>query len=129
MKARTYKSKHAERYSDHKSLDVMSTEPTFAYATVTKASDRRLKSASVDVDGITNVWIEPHQLSLNLVSKDDTIDELKNAIERYERGYDRLANFAYRWEELMKSVDENEDIEQLFVQIQMLRKLKGENLG
>lgn len=71
---------------------------------------------------------EPYQLSLELESKEEIEQKLRHQIKKYEYGYEKMSIYALRWYQLIEDISSDEELEQLFNDLQMLRKLRRDDL-
>lgn len=76
-------------------------------------------------DGETHSFHFRHQGELEIETNEEREARLKRAIERFERGYKKMAVYALRWHYLMEDLEDDEELMRQFKSIQVIRKLKG----
>jgi hypothetical protein len=68
------------------------------------------------------LWL---QGSLDLENVTQLEDRLRRSITHFERGYRKMMVSALKWHYLMEECDEDEQINKMFKDVQMIRKLRG----
>lgn len=66
------------------------------------------------------------QGSLELETPLELQERLQRSIRHYGRGYAKMCIAAMRWHQLMEDVIDDEEIEKLFKEMQMIRKLRSD---
>jgi hypothetical protein len=67
------------------------------------------------------------QLELKLENPNELLPKYRESIIKYERAYVKLADYALQWYNLMEDINNNDQIEKMFKDLQMMRKLYGDN--
>lgn len=68
------------------------------------------------------------QLGLALETEEELRNRLRNDINRFERAYSVMALYAVRWKQLMEDVEDNPQVEKMFKDMQLMRKLSGSDM-
>jgi hypothetical protein len=68
---------------------------------------------------------EPVQLNFELETVRDMENRLLNEISKFKRGYQKMMVYALQWHHLMEELDSNPQLEKMFNDLQMIRKLTG----
>lgn len=89
------------------------------YATATESSPRDPYNEPL-LDGE-----EPYQLDLGLENQQQLEDQLRNEIRKFKRGYHKMMVFALQWHYLMEECADNPQLEKMFKDLQLIRKLTG----
>ena len=64
-----------------------------------------------------------YQFELKLENPNDLIKQYREKIQKYERSYAKMADYALQWYKLVEDVNNNSQIEKMFKDLQMVRKL------
>lgn len=74
-----------------------------------------------DVDEV----VEPSQLDLPLENLDELERKLRNTLRKFEDGYEKMAMYALQWHYLMEDCEEHPQLEKMFKDLQMMRRMTG----
>jgi len=65
---------------------------------------------------------QPH---LELETPRELESRLRDSIRKFERSWDKMAIYALKWHYLMEELEEDSQLKKQFMDIQLMRKLKG----
>jgi hypothetical protein len=76
-------------------------------------------------DYLTNTTDEDigYQFELKLENPNEILSKYKNSIEKYDRAYKKMSNYALQWYLLQEDVGNNGQIEKMYKDLQMMRRL------
>ena len=92
-----------------------------------KDSDYGIKEAPLYpvIDGKIESYHYSVQDELCLESKEELIQRLQYQINRMEKSYNKMCHHALKWYYLMNDVSKNPQIEKMFKDMQVVRRLSG----
>ena len=68
------------------------------------------------------------QFELRLENPNELLENYRARIRKYDRAYAKMSDYALQWYNLMEDVNNNDQLEKMFKDLQMIRKLYGGNV-